>query len=78
MGCAMKSNLLAAWRNFFVLEDQMLEVDCTVLTPETVLAASGHVERFADLMVKDLKNGECFRLDHLIKVGLILFLFDNF
>jgi len=48
----------------------MLEVDCTVLTPEPVLAASGHVERFADLMVKDLKNGECFRLDHLIKAHL--------
>src|SRR5690606_37235493 len=25
------------------------------------------VERFADLMVKDVQNGECFRLDHLIK-----------
>merc|ERR1719319_1749740 len=47
MGCAMKANLLAAWRNFFVLEEQMLEVDCTVLTPEPVLKASGHVERFA-------------------------------
>merc|ERR1719464_775930 len=70
MGCAMKANLLAAWRNHFVLEEQMLEVDCTVLTPEPILAASGHVERFADLMVKDLKNGECFRLDHLIKAAL--------
>jgi glycyl-tRNA synthetase len=70
MGCAMKSNLLAAWRHHFVLEDHMLEVDCTVLTPEPILAASGHVERFADLMVKDLKNGECFRLDHLIKAHL--------
>jgi len=70
MGCAMKQNLLQAWRQHFVLEEQMLEVDCTVLTPETVLAASGHVERFADLMVKDLKNGECFRLDHLIKAAL--------
>ena len=26
MGCAMKANLLAAWRNHFVLEEQMLEV----------------------------------------------------
>lgn len=67
MGCALKSNILNAWRQFFVLEDQMLEVDCSILTPEPVLKASGHVERFADLMVKDLKNGECFRLDHLIK-----------
>ena len=41
-----------------------------MLTPEPILAASGHVERFADLMVKDLKNGECFRLHHLIKAAL--------
>ena len=67
MGCAMKSNLLNAWRLFFILEEQMLEVDCTSLTPEHVLKASGHVDKFADVMVKDLKNGECFRLDHLIK-----------
>lgn len=32
--------------------------------------ASGHVDRFADLMVKDVKSGECFRLDHLIKAHL--------
>ena len=70
MGCAMKSNLLNAWRSFFILEEQMLEVDCTMLTPENVLKASGHVDKFADLMVKDMKNGECFRLDHLIKAHL--------
>merc|ERR1719203_245214 len=70
MGCAMKSNLINAWRSFFILEEQMLEVDCTMLTPETVLKASGHVDRFADLMVKDMKNGECFRLDHFIKSHL--------
>jgi len=70
MGCAMKSNLIQAWRSHFVLEEQMLEVDCTVLTPETVLDASGHVSRFADLMVKDTVNGECYRLDHLIKAAL--------
>lgn len=28
------------------------------------------MDRFADLMVKDLKTGECFRLDHLIKAHL--------
>ncbi|XP_054712516.1 glycine--tRNA ligase-like [Uloborus diversus] len=70
MGCAMKNNILNLWRSHFILEEQMLEVDCTILTPEHVLKASGHVDRFADLMVKDLKNGECFRLDHLIKAHL--------
>lgn len=28
---------------------------------------SGHVDKFADFMVKDMKNGECFRADHLLK-----------
>ncbi|XP_046395890.1 glycine--tRNA ligase [Ischnura elegans] len=70
MGCALKANILNAWRKFFILEEQMLEVDCSILTPEPVLKASGHVDRFADLMVKDTGNGECFRLDHLIKAHL--------
>lgn len=70
MGCAMKANMLNTWRSSFVLEEQMLEVDCSILTPEPVLKASGHVDRFADLMVKDVKNGNCFRLDHLIKAHL--------
>lgn len=70
MGCAMKDNILNLWKSHFIREEQMLQVDCTILTPENVLKASGHVDRFADLMVKDLKNGECFRLDHLIKAHL--------
>jgi len=70
MGCALKANILSSWRSFFVLEEQMLEVDCSILTPEPVLKASGHVDRFADLMVKDVNTGECFRLDHLIKAHL--------
>ena len=29
--------------------------------------ASGHVDRFADFMVKDIVTGDCFRVDHLIE-----------
>ncbi|KHJ88331.1 glycine--tRNA ligase [Oesophagostomum dentatum] len=67
MGCALKANMIQEWRKHFILEEGMLEVDCTSLTPEAVLKASGHVDRFADWMVKDVKTGECFRADHLIK-----------
>ncbi|CAH8543830.1 unnamed protein product [Schistosoma guineensis] len=70
MGCAMKANLLSVWRQFFILEDHLLEVDCSMLTPEPVLQASGHVDRFTDLMVKDVKTGDCFRADHLVKSAL--------
>lgn len=51
----------------FVLEENMLEVDCPCVTPEVVLKASGHVDKFTDLMVKDEKTGTCYRADHLIK-----------
>ena len=37
MGCAMKANLLSQWRSHFVLEEHMLEVDTTILTPEPIL-----------------------------------------
>ncbi|XP_052247605.1 glycine--tRNA ligase-like isoform X7 [Dreissena polymorpha] len=77
MGCAVKANLLQAWRNFFVLEENLLEVDTAMLTPEAVLKASGHVDRFQDYMVKDLKNGECFRADHLIENTLEKMLTDK-
>lgn len=45
----------------------MLEVDCTMLTPEEVLKTSGHVDRFADWMCKDKATGEIFRADHLVE-----------
>lgn len=45
----------------------MLEVDCTMLTPEKVLETSGHVARFADWMCKDKASGEIFRADHLVE-----------
>ncbi|KAJ4720332.1 glycine--tRNA ligase, mitochondrial 1-like [Melia azedarach] len=66
-GCAVKSNVLAFWRQHFVLEENMLEVDCPCVTPELVLKASGHVDKFTDLMVKDEKTGTCYRADHLLK-----------
>ena len=46
------------WRQHFVLEENMLEVECPAVTPEIVLRASGHVERFTDFMVTDTKTGE--------------------
>ncbi|XXG75029.1 hypothetical protein AAC387_Pa07g3621 [Persea americana] len=51
----------------FVLEENMLEVDCPCVTPEVVLKASGHVHKFTDLMVKDEKTGTCYLADHLFK-----------
>lgn len=45
----------------------MLEICGTCLTPEIVLKTSGHVAKFEDLMVKDLKKGTHYRIDKLIE-----------
>jgi len=66
-GCALQANVVDLWRKHFVLEEDMLEVDCTALTPEAVLKTSGHVDKFADWMCKDSKSGEIFRADHLVE-----------
>ncbi|KAJ9140084.1 hypothetical protein P3X46_030771 [Hevea brasiliensis] len=66
-GCAVKSNVLAFWRQHFVSEENMLEVNSPYVTPEIVLKASGHVDKFTDLMVKDEKTRNCYHADHLLK-----------
>jgi glycyl-tRNA synthetase len=68
--CALKSNMLALWRRHFVLEESMLEMECTNLTPHAVLETSGHVERFTDFMTRDEVTGECFRADKLLEDGI--------
>ncbi|KAG9295467.1 hypothetical protein G9A89_013496 [Geosiphon pyriformis] len=69
-GCALQASIIETWRRHFVLEEDMLEVDCTIMTPAEVLKTSGHVDKFADWMVKDPKSGEIFRADHLIETVL--------
>ena len=42
-------------------------MECTNLTPYSVLKTSGHVDKFTDMMVKDVLTGECFRADKLLE-----------
>jgi len=67
-GCAIKANVEQLWREHFILEDDILEIACTNITPEEVLKTSGHVDKFADIMVKDTKDPQFYyRADHLIE-----------
>lgn len=66
-GCAVKNNILTQWRQFFIVRENMLEVDCTTISPEMPLMASGHVGRFSDPMVRDAKTNEMIRADHLLE-----------
>jgi glycyl-tRNA synthetase len=63
----LQANIIAEWRKHFIIEDAMLELDTTIMTPAPVFETSGHVARFADWMVKDTKTGDVLRADHLVK-----------
>ncbi|CAM1510210.1 Fc.00g005450.m01.CDS01 [Cosmosporella sp. VM-42] len=66
-GAALQSNLIDTWKKHFIIEENMLEVDCTALTPHVVLKTSGHVDKFADWMCKDPKTGDILRADHFVE-----------
>ena len=66
-GCAVKREIEALWRKHFILEEDMLEISGPSLTPELVLAASGHVSRFSDFLVRDPSNGTCHRADKVVE-----------
>lgn len=66
-GSSLQANIIAEWRKHFIVEEHMLEIDSTCITPAPVFETSGHVARFADWMVKDTKTGDVLRADHLVK-----------
>jgi len=45
----------------------MLELGCTNIVMDEVLKVSGHVAKFADFMVMDVKTGNPRRADKLIE-----------
>ncbi|KAF5364983.1 hypothetical protein D9758_008137 [Tetrapyrgos nigripes] len=66
-GSSLQANIINEWRKHFIIEEAMLELDTTIMTPAPVFETSGHVARFADWMVKDSKTGDVLRADHLVK-----------
>lgn len=69
-GTSVKNNLIQLWRNHFILEENILEIEATSVTPEIVLKTSGHVEKFRDMMVKDVVTNEWHRADHILEAVL--------
>ncbi|KAM0755670.1 putative glycine--tRNA ligase GRS1 [Meredithblackwellia eburnea MCA 4105] len=66
-GSSLQANIIDLWRKHFIIEEEMLELDTTIMTLSDVLKTSGHVDKFTDWMVKDVKTNEVFRADHLIE-----------
>ncbi|KAH9256344.1 glycine-tRNA ligase [Batrachochytrium salamandrivorans] len=72
IGAVLKDNILNVWKKHFIVREQMLQVDCTNITPHSVLLTSGHVDRFTDLLVEELdeskqRTGEFHRADKILE-----------
>ncbi|OHT02617.1 Glycine--tRNA ligase [Tritrichomonas foetus] len=69
-GAAIERNLLNKWRDHFVIEEDMVEVRCSMLTPYKVLESSGHTAKFSDFMVSDTVDKMLYRADQLLELVL--------
>ncbi len=66
MGAALKRNIETLWWNRFVSSrDDMYGLDSSIVMPEAVWKASGHLEGFTDPMVECEKCKHRFRADHV-------------
>lgn len=66
-GSFLMDNIVDLWKKHFVIKENMLMIRASCLTPEPVLKTSGHVDRFQDLMCKDMTTGNCYRADKLLE-----------
>lgn len=67
LGSTLKNNIMEVWRRLYTLGEGFVEIDSETVGPEIVFKASGHVDEFADKMVKCTACDEAFRADHLVK-----------
>ena len=68
LGLALKRKIINEWWEFFVENrEDMFGVDAAIIMNPKVWKASGHAATFADPLVEDLKTGERYRADHLLK-----------
>jgi glycyl-tRNA synthetase len=64
LGVELKKNILNSWWQRHVYNrDDVVGLDTSIITPHSVLKASGHVDEFADLLVDCTLTKERFRPD---------------
>lgn len=67
LGTAMKNNIENLFREFYLIKEGFAEISCPIITPEIVFKASGHIEKFEDIIVECKNCGEVYSGDHLLK-----------
>lgn len=68
LGCALKRKWENLWRRFFLeSEENFYEIQTSIIMPESVFEASGHLKSFVDPVVKCSKCGNVERADQLLE-----------
>lgn len=65
-GVSVKNKFLELWRRELVRRDDMMEIDGSQIMSRSVFEASGHLDSFADPIVKCTKCGATHRADRMI------------
>jgi glycyl-tRNA synthetase len=66
IGSLLKQNIEQKWRQRFVYQEGMMELESTIIMPEQAFLASGHVAHFTDFMTRCSQCNKVFRVDLLL------------
>ena len=67
VGAPLKRNIENKWIEMFVLREGMVEIESTVIMPEPVFTASGHIAHFTDILTKCTKCGQNYETNKVIE-----------
>lgn len=67
VGVLLKHKIESLWRTMFIKSEGFHEIETSIITPESVLEASGHVASFADPVVECKKCKTKIRADTLVE-----------
>jgi glycyl-tRNA synthetase len=67
LGSTLKRRIEQIWREFYVIQEGFMEIECPTIGIEEVFVASGHVGGFSDPLCECMNCKEAFRADHLVE-----------
>ena len=70
LGKAVKNNFENLWRSYFLSFENSYEIDSSIILPEQVFIASGHLEHFNDPLIECKTCHFRFRADQFIEDNL--------
>jgi glycyl-tRNA synthetase len=67
LGSTLKRRIEQVWREFYIIQEGFMEIECPTIGIEEVFIASGHVGGFSDPLCECINCSEAFRADHLVE-----------